>query len=641
MKTLITPMRATGRVRPFPFWRHSLTVHIALFRATSHVMGDDTDDDVEDVSDGAFEYVRARTSEMTYYAPEKARTRAEATYEVVTRENGGSGARAYFDTRSARGYATFDAKTCVVVEFTSSARFRHEGEVFEKLRGMRTFREHFIRKSFDLMRAYARGRKIRRAKRALADASAVYGDAFASDTARAALEIRGSICERIRESVRAFRREELAKSNSADAYDFDAAEDARGTTLKTYDVDTFARALETNGDDAEKTLSACALSVRDAIARAREAVEHRFRIDLNERLRPMIAATKRYRASAEKSFALAAATSCATTEDSGNAASTAMSTHAPREMYAHTERALSRALDAKLKSFERSMWLAFQTACVDARRASMDELRAHIMGVYLEKSSTNDHPPPLFETTFDYDAMALAPGFPAFERVVRAAAERWTSDALRAAHGAGADFPTHWSSTLGDEERAFEASVEALIRDARERFDVGESFAIRDAERLRADANALDARDDAPNGEAELHTSMLTRVAEFKRELERVPNAISPTNACVAVDVSSCKRSLKIAAARAFERTSDDLVSWTANATQSCANALTRMKLSVKSVDAKTTRERIDAARASLREIAVVVDAARAHRVKVPDLNVAAFDALAPEIDAFERTLGE
>ena len=94
-------------------------------------------------------------------------TPAGATYEVA--ERGGEHAEEEtrtrrFDTASARGVTTFDARTCEAIEFVPIDAWSRDKANFEKLRSMRTFRLHRLWKAFATMRAHARRRKFRRAR---------------------------------------------------------------------------------------------------------------------------------------------------------------------------------------------------------------------------------------------------------------------------------------------------------------------------------------------------------------------------------------------------------------------------------------------------------------------------------------------
>ena len=182
---------------------------------------------------------------------------------------------------------------------------------------------------------------------------------------------------------------------------------------------------------------------------AKDAIERRFLADLDERLQPMIAATKRYRRRSSGTNGGKPALAPTIGDDRLVTASES------RDAYPYTERALVAALRMKLESFERSIWMCFRVAISRARDASLEELTAYVRDARSSESA-------IFQTTFDFETSTLVPSSDAFERAIRDGAAAWTSSSLGERVGDAVDL-----RSLEDEE--FENRIDEfcdLVRDA-------------------------------------------------------------------------------------------------------------------------------------------------------------------------------
>lgn len=561
-----------------------------------------------------FAYARARVEPGEYYAPTPCETREEATY----------GDR--FDTVSASGVTTFDARTCEAVDFSPLETWTRERDAFERMRALRTFREHRVRKSFALMRKHARARKFAAMRRAFEEASAVFGRAFAARTVPATLRVRAA-CETIEREVRLFRRERVASSdadaNAADAFTFDEFEAGADdvATAETYDADALAENFQSNASKSREILATIARDVAREIQSVKLDVEQRFLDDLDDRLRPMLAATTRFRRRSSGSGKCASSrTSGASSLDSSSSAITA-----PRDAHPHTERVLKAALREKLDSFERSTWMALRAALSAARTASLEDFASQVAC-----SSSDCEHAALFEMSLNDDASELAPCVDAFERAIRSGASMWTSVSLRSVDSSGERmFP------LVDED-AFDESIHRVCDAVREAFARASEDVSSEAARLRSRAAAMETvADDADD--IERFESVATRAKDFKRDIDEMGDVIRSRDGCFAVNVRSLKGALRPAVAAVASRASAAAVECAHDRAQSIATSLTKLKLdSAKTVRGDDTAvERAMELRARASQLGEAYATMRRFGCQIPDLHAAAFAALTQEIDAY------
>lgn len=566
------------------------------------------------VARDGFAYARARTTPGEYYAPVTCATRAEAT-------RGGA-----FDTISANGVMTFDARTCVGVAFTPTETWTRERAVFERMRAMRTFAEHRVRKSFALMREHARARKFAAMRRALEGSSAVFGRAFAERTIPAMLRVRAA-CETIGREARLFRRERVA-SRDADASGADAFafEEFEGETddvgaAETYDADALAENFQRNAMKSRDVLATVTRDVEREIQSVKSDVEERFLDDLNDRLRPMLATTMRFRRRSSGSGKFASSSkSDAASADPSSTASTA-----PRDAHPHTERVLKAALHEKLDSFERSAWMAMRSELAAARKASLEDFASHVAC-----SSSDSANAALFEVCLSDGTTELVPSIDALERTIRSGASMWTSASLRSADSSGERmFPLY-------DEDAFDEDVHQVCDAVREAFARASEDVSRTAARLCSRAAALETLDDDAD-DVERFESAATRAKEFKRVIDEMGDSIRPRGGCFAVNVRSLKGELKSAVAAVESRASAGAVECAHDRAQSIATSLTKLKIDAANhaLGDEIGSERARALRARASELGDAYATLRRLGCKIPDLHAAAFDALTQEIDAF------
>lgn len=556
-----------------------------------------------------FAYVRGRGDARETYAPRRCATRAEATYATA---NG-----TFFDTVSARGVTTFDARTCEALERVDLERWFRERAAFEAMSEMRTFSLHRAWKSFAVMRRYARRRKFTRAKRAFDEASAIFGSAFAERACPATTRVRAA-CEQMEERARMFCRERVERvDNEPDVFafdDVDAADEHDATEMKSYDVDAVLANFQSNADESRELIASSIRAIEDEIKVARDGIERRFSDDLDEKLRPMIAATTRYRPRR----------SSATTIKSSMMTSDGSSGVTPKDAYPCTERALTAALRSKLDSFERAAFMRVRSALSNARSASLDEFSAHVRSC----SSLGSNIGALFDVNLCETSLELEPSVDAFERVVRRGAALWTSASLRAS----VPFGERWNAL--EDESEYERKVDDVCGVIREYYAAARDAVKREASSLRHRVEALGQWNDQDDP-IERFVQVSSRAKEFKKDTDDTPDAIRPDGCCFAVNVRALKGALRPAAISVSHAAGEAAVSHAADRANVIATKLTKMKLDTTGkVDVSDQFERAQSTRREFDELSEAYATLKRLGVKIPDLHVAAFDALGQEIDA-------
>ena len=485
-----------------------------------------------------------------------------------------------------------------------------EASLYERAMGRR------VRESFERMRAHARRNRFRRARRRFVESSAVYGKIFAADAARTARRARET-CDAIERDVRAFAREEAVRDDDEDddedgearAGDFgrdfgvgaeEEEKDAR-TRMATYDVERLRRCFQERATDAETRVNAAAASIDEDLRAQRSNVEDKFFDELDARFRPMLAAVERRRR-----------------RSSGTSARDDVST--PRDAYPHTTRALHRAFHSKSASFERRAWMTLSHSVSKARRESFVEFLAHVSG---------KTPEPFFATTLrddDDGRLTLDPDADAFVRVVRDAGARWSSNGAVAGE-------TNGRVTLDDED-AFARLMDRACEETREAFRTARDCVLDVVTRARERCEDV-RRSREDEGPIERFGGVATRADAFARDAIST-GIVRPLDGCVAIDVTNVARELRAAAMAAMESAAATAVEWASQETQRVARSLTRLKLEERdAVDKAARAKEIREETRALADAYATLKASRA--AKIPDLHVAAFDALEREIDAYAR----
>lgn len=488
-----------------------------------------------------------------------------------------------------------------------------EASLYERAMGRR------VRESFEKMRANARRSRFRRARRRFVESSAVYGKIFAADAARTARRARET-CDAIERDVRAFAREEAVRDDEDEddeardgdyGRDFgvgaeEEKEDAR-TRMATYDVERLRRCFQERANDSETRVAVAAAAIDEDLRAQRSNVEDKFFDELDARFRPMLAAVERRR---RRSSVTSARDDVAGDRTDGRA---------PRDAYPHTTRALHRAFHAKSAAFERRAWMTLSHSVSRARRESFVEFLAHVSG---------KTPEPLFSSSLrDNDgSLTLDPDADAFVRVVRDAGARWSSTGAVAGE-------TNGRATLDDED-AFARLIDRACEETREAFRIARDYVVDVVTRARERCEDV-RRSREDEGPIERFGGVATRADAFARDA--IPTGIvRPLDGCVAIDVTNVARELRAAAMSAMEAAAATAVEWASQETQRVARALTRLKLEERDAVDKAARAReIRDETRSLAEAYATLKASRA--AKIPDLHVAAFDALEREIDAYAR----
>jgi len=479
-----------------------------------------------------------------------------------------------------------------------------------------------VRESFEKMRAHARRNRFRRARRRFVESSAVYGKIFAADAARTARLARET-CDVIERDVRAFAREEAVRDDEDDdddeardgdyGRDFgvgaeEEKEDARAR-MATYDVERLRRCFEERANDAETRVAAAAAAIDENLRAQRSNVEDKFFDELDARFRPMLVAVERRR---RRSSVTSARDDVAGDRTDGRA---------PRDAYPHTTRALHRAFHAKSAAFERRAWMMLSHSVSRARRESFVEFLAHVSGKTQE---------PLFATTLrdDDGSLTLDPDADAFVRVVRDAGARWSSNGAVASAR-----KTNGRATLDDED-AFARLIDRACEETREAFRTARDYIVDVLTRARERCEDVH-RSREDEGPIERFGGVATRADAFARDA--IPTGIVRTlGGCVAIDVTNVACALRAAAMAAIESAAATAVEWASQETQRVARELTRLKLEERDVVHKAAREKeIRDETRSLADAYATLKTSRA--AKIPDLHVAAFDALEREIDAYAR----
>ena len=596
-----------------------------------------------------FRYRAARESASGYYEEAFVETRAEATYTTADGE-----ASLWFDTQSAFGVTTFDARTCVAIDFVPLERWRREKTVFDAMTRLRIFREHRVRKSFMIMVKYARERKFKRARRALAESSAIFGLVFAPDAIACALKIH-KINASIVSDVRMFRRGEMNRGdNGADDADrgFDHGFDdcfgggAAKPTPATFNAIDFQRVFETQAHENRDRIRNAVSGIQTEIALMRESIENRFLVQLEQRLRPMVVAARRYhrRHSGSHSThgrggaARTSTTSSHSTESNTFTHTTSSSlSSTARANYPYTEQGLTRRLRAKLEKFERAAWLSFRAACVTARDASLDEIDTVIRDASTADINGDYTIPSLFSTKFDFNASALDPSADDFVNSLRFGCAAWQNG-----------FVT--SGLLDESEEdvmCLNVRIERAARAIRDVFATAQAAAVTLSAPLRAraehvaaeslDYNSNSNNEEEDNGLISQFISISSRAHDLKRDMDK---CTSVREKCVDVDMSSVKRTLRPPVDAALAASASCAVDRVSDASQNIATQLTRLKLmraSATTEDDVATTTRRECVR-TLRENAKRIENAyaefRARGVSVPELHVAAFVALEPELES-------
>ena len=566
-------------------------------------------------SDDAFEYRARRTSAGGYYRPTASSDgRAGATYEVA--ERGGEHAEEEtrtrrFDTASARGVTTFDARTCEAIEFVPIDAWSRDKANFEKLRSMRTFRLHRLWKAFATMRAHARRRKFRRARARFKESSAIYGDAFAGYAVPTMMRVYDA-CHSIARDARVFRREEAPATKVEESYEFD---DEANLAPATYDARALFETLLRLANEGSTHIRDVASAISSDVEIAKDAIERRFLADLDERLQPMITATKRYRRRSSGTNGGKPALAPTIGDDRLVTASES------RDAYPYTERALVAALRMKLESFERSIWMCFRVAISRARDASLEELTAYVRDARSSESA-------IFQTTFDFETSTLVPSSDAFERAIRDGAAAWTSSSLGERVGDAVDL-----RSLEDEE--FENRIDKFCDLVRDTFASAQEALLVVETRLRE--KSPDAVADADGGDDE--SSMIERLSEivarsnaFKKEVDALPGSIRPNDGAIAVDIVSLKRALKPVASATIDSACRTAVDWAAERAQTIAQKFTRVK-TLDDNDDETKLSKIRDLRDEARELENVHLAMKRLGANIPDFDRAAFKGVVEEIE--------
>ena len=330
---------------------------------------------------------------------------------------------------------------------------------------------------------------------------------------------------RSRETRACFGARKRRRRRSEESYEFD---DEANLAPATYDARALLETLRRLAGEGATHIRDAASAIASDVEIAKVAIERRFLADLDERLQPMIAATKRYR---RRSSGTNGGKPAIAPTIGGDRLLTASES---RDAYPYTERALVAALRLKLESFERSIWMCFRVAISRARDASLDELTAHVRDARSSETA-------IFQTTFDFETSTLVPSSDAFERAIRDGAAAWTSSSLGERVGDAVDL-----RSLEDDE--FQNRVDEFCDLVRDAFASAQEALLVVATRLRE--KSPDAVADADGGDDE--SSMIERLSEivarsnaFKKEVDALPGSIRPNDGAIAVDIVSLKRALK------------------------------------------------------------------------------------------------
>lgn len=565
-----------------------------------------------------FAYRARRTRAGEFYESKRVETRSEATYEAIGNDVGRR-----FETESANGVTTFDADSCEALDFVSMETWREDKARFEAISAMKTFGMHRLWKSFVIMGKHARVRKFRRMRRTAAEASAFFGASTSAGAVSGALDVREATAT-IEDEVRIFRRGEREADRddlSASTYDLDLEGGAR-TIAETYDADSLRAALEKQTEDNRQTLRDVSARALDAIRRAKDSVQVQFQERFDESLRPMMAATKKYKL-------IRGARSSATKAANGGDAQTL------RSLFPHTERALMSKVSRKLESFERVAWMMFKASVMNARAESLREIHA----LLADDSGSNDRSPPLFSVSFDFESSALDPAPEKFVETFRSAANEWSASAVGESMHADAprdvfvvddgDFDSQVSDVLRKVESIFDTAldvVNAVLSPLR-----AEAQSLANA--LSADADAVDPAEDESSILGDF-THLAKRASLFKKECNKLT---SIRDGCVEVSVQTAKRALNPIVSAPLERASERSLARVAEASQNLATKITKTRMEREDTGAPISQQTIE----SIREDAARID--RVHTnleecgVRVPEMQTASFDALKSEIDALEN----
>lgn len=580
---------------------------------TIGIFGTARDDDGDD----RFAYRARRTRAGEFYESKCVETRSEATYEAIGNDVGRR-----FETESSNGVTTFDADSCEALDFVSMETWREDKARFEAISAMKTFGMHRLWKSFVIMGKHARVRKFRRMRRTAAEASAFFGASTSAGAVSGALDVREATAT-IENGMRIFRRGEREADrddSSASTYDLNLEGGAR-TIAETYDTDSLRAALEKQTEDNRRTLRDVSAHALDAIRRAKDSVEVRFQERFDESLRPMMAATKKYKL-------IRGARSSATKAANGGDAQTL------RSLFPHTERALMLKVSRRMESFERVAWMMFKASVMNARAESLREIHA----LLADDSGSNDRSPPLFSVSFDFESSALDPAPANFVESFRSAANEWSVSAVRESMHADAprdvfvvdddDFDSQVSDVLRKVESIFDTAldvVNAVLSPLR-----AEAQSLANA--LSADADAVDpAEDESILGE---FTHLAKRASLFKKECNKLT---SIRDGCVEVSVQTAKRALNPIVSAPLKRASERSLARVAEASQNLATKITKTRMEREDTGAPIPLKTIE----SIREDAARIDRVHANLeecgVRVPEMQTASFDALKSEIDALKN----
>ena len=606
--------RTRARVDRSPRFVRSRCRARAVSRAmavTIGIFGSARDDD-------GFAYRARRTRAGEFYESKRVETRSEATYEAI---GGDVGRR--FETESANGVTTFDADSCEALDFVSMETWREDKARYEAISAMKTFGMHRLWKSFVIMAKHARVRKFRRMRRTAAEASTFFGASTSAGAVSGALDVREATAA-IENEARIFRRDEREADHddlSASTYDLDVEGRAR-TIAETYDADSLRAALEKQTEENRRVFRDASAHVLDAIKRAKDAVEVRFQERFDESLRPMMAATKKYKLRGSWHGARSSATK-ANGEDA----------QALRSLFPYTERALMSQVSRKMKSFERVAWMMFKTSVMNARAESLREI--HFL--LADDSESNDHSPPLFSVSFDFESSALDPAPARFVESFRSAANEWSASV--AGESMHADAPR---DVFAVDDGGFDSQVSGILRKVESVFDAALDVVNAVLSPLRAEAQSLanalstavavdSAEDESIVGE---FTHLAKRASLFKKECDKLATI---RDGCIEVSVQTAKRSLNPIVSAPLERASERALARVADASQNLATKITKTRIECEDTGTPIPLKTME----SIREDAARIDRVHADLeecgVRVPEMQTASFAALKSEIEALEH----